>query len=124
MHRAHPAIVTRSGVNLTQFASFAESMGGACGGGVTYSLAIAPNANVSDASAKWYWWDAAALGGAGMWAVSDGTSAQSSTAASIGAHVADFPIPTPAQQIFTKAFLHSNGFTGCELDALTLTGIW
>jgi hypothetical protein len=120
-----PSIVGKTGVAYTSLSSFTQTLGASCGSGVTYNLGV----GASSATATWYWWDTGRAAdcvsaGTGAWCTANGTAAKSSTASDINSFASSFGSVVGTGTVYFKAYLGSSGTTACELDNVSLGGVF
>jgi trimeric autotransporter adhesin len=109
-----PSIVGKTGVAYSSLSTFTETLGASCGSGVTYNLGVGSSA----ASAAWYYWSGAA------WTAANGTAAQSNAANVINTNASSFGTAVGTGTVYFKAYLGSSGTTACELDNVSLGGVF
>jgi trimeric autotransporter adhesin len=108
-----PAISSLQGFSYKSLSRLNETLGtSGCPGGIRYNLGIGSDS----ATASWYWWNGT------TWSGADGTVNQTNSASEVNSHLNHFQ-RSNGSRVFLKAFLHSDGSTGCGLDEVQLSGL-
>src|SRR5690606_24668915 len=98
-----PTVVGKTGVSFQSLSSFAETLGSSCSEGIGYSLGVGS----SHASATWYYWNGSA------WTTANGSVTQSNSSTEISTHAGNFHSAAGSGTVYFKAYLKSDGSTGC-----------